>query len=204
MDDVTDPAITDPTTPDAEHLSYEQVVAAVDGLTDLDRARLAKVEQRHLEGTDFAAGDLAQEAICVALFEKKKCPHTTPLIAFLAQSMRNIAGRRRKGLKRQVPIAGGATKDEADDEFDLKDDAPDPEDQIIQAEREKRAAEIWTVLEPLYAVDEDISLVLLGWEEDMRGKELREFAGVTQERLDYIIKKIRRIAAKQFPNGWQL
>lgn len=204
MDDVTDPVITDPATPDAEHLNYEQVVAAVDGLTDLDRARLAKVEQRHLEGTDFAAGDLAQEAICVALFEKKKCPHTTPFIAFLAQSMRNIASRRRKRLKRQVPIAGGATMDEADDEFDLKDDAPDAEDQIIQAEREKRAAEIWAVLEPLYAVDEEISLILLGWEEDMRGKELREFAGVTQDRLDYMIKKIRRIAAKHFPKGWQL
>ncbi|EKS31072.1 sigma-70 family RNA polymerase sigma factor [Afipia felis] len=204
MDDVTHPTITDPATHDAEYLDYEQVVAAVDGLTDLERARLAKLEQRHLEGTDLAAGDLVQEAICVALFEKKKCPHTTPFIAFLAQSMRNIASRRRKRLKRQVPIAGGATKDETDDEFDLKDDAPDAEDQIIQAEREKRAVEIWSVLEPLYGVDEEISLVLLGWEEDMRGKELREFAGVTQDRLDYIIKKIRRIAAKHYPKGWQL
>src|SRR5882757_3319355 len=109
MDDVTDPAITNPVTPDAEHLSYEQVVAAVDGLTALDRARLAKVEQRHLTGTDFAAGDLVQEAVCAAMFEEKRCPHTTPFIAFLAQSMRNIASRRRKGLKRHVPIAGGAT-----------------------------------------------------------------------------------------------
>jgi DNA-directed RNA polymerase specialized sigma24 family protein len=204
MDDVTDPAVTDPATPDAEHLDYGQVVAAVDGLTDLDRARLAKVEQRHLDGTDFAAGDLVQEAICAALFEKKKCPHTTPFIAFLAQSMRNIAGRRRKRLKRQVPIAGGATQDEADDESDLKDDAPGAEDQIIRAEREKRAAEVCAVLEPHYSVNEEVSLVLLGWEEDMRGRELREFAGVTQDRLDYIIKKIRRIAAKNYPKGWQL
>lgn len=204
MDDVTDPAIMDPPPPDAEHLTYEQVVAAVDGLTDLDRARLAKVEQRHLNGTDFAPGDLVHEAICAALFGKKTCPHATPFIAFLSQSMRNIAGRRRKRLKRHVPIAGGAAPDEADDEFDLEDDTPGPEDQVIQAERERRAAEVWAVLEPLYAVEEEIGLVLLGWEEDMRGKELREFAGVTQDRLDYLIKKIRRIAAKHFPKGWQL
>jgi len=202
MDDVTDPAITNPVTPDAEHLSYEQVVAAVDGLTALDRARLAKVEQRHLTGTDFAAGDLVQEAVCAAMFEEKRCPHTTPFIAFLAQSMRNIASRRRKGLKRHVPIAGGATQDEVDD--DLDDDTPGAEDQVIQAEQERRAAEVWAVLGPLYAVDEEVSLVLLGWEEDMRGKELREFAGVTQDRLDYIIKKIRRIAARHYPEGWQL
>jgi DNA-directed RNA polymerase specialized sigma24 family protein len=204
MDDVTNPAITDPATPDAEHLNYEQVVAAVDGLTDLDRARLAKVEQRHLAGTDFAAGDLVQEAICAALFEKKKCPRNTPFLAFIAQSMRNIAGRRRKRLKRRVPIAGGATQDDADDEFDLEDDTPGAEVQIIRAETEKRAAEVWAALEPLYTVDDEVSLVLLGWEEDMRGKELREFAGVTQDRLDYIIKKIRRIAAKHYPKGWQL
>lgn len=202
MDDVTDPAIEDPTTPDVEHLSYEQVVAAVDGLTDLDRARLAKVEQRHLTGTDFAPGDLVQEAVCAAMFEEKRCPHTTPFIAFLAQSMRNIASRRRKGLNRHIPIAGGTTQDEADD--DLEDDTPGAEDQVIQAEQERRAAEVWAVLGPLYAVDEEVSLVLLGWEEDMRGKELREFAGVTQDRLDYLIKKIRRIAAKHYPDGWQL
>lgn len=202
MDDVTDPAITDPTTPDVEHLRYEQVVAAVDGLTDLDRARLAKVELRHLTGTDFAPGDLVQEAVCAAIFEEKTCPHTTPFVAFLAQSMRNIASRRRKGLKRHVPIAGGATQDETDD--DLKDDTPGAEDQVIQAEQERRAAEVWAVLGPLYAVDEEVSLILLGWEEDMRGKELREFAGVTQDRLDYLIKKIRRIAAKHYPEGWQL
>jgi DNA-directed RNA polymerase specialized sigma24 family protein len=202
MDDVDDAAITDPATPDAENLSFEQVVAAVDGLSDLDRARLAKVEKRHLAGTDFAPGDLIQEAVCAAMFEEKKCPRTTPFIAFLAQSMRNIASRRRKGLKRHVPIAGGATQDDADD--DLKDDTPGAEDQVIHAEQERRATDVWAVLGPLYAVDEEVSLVLLGWEEDMRGKELREFAGVTQDRLDYIIKKIRRIAAKHYPEGWQL
>jgi hypothetical protein len=68
----------------------------------------------------------------------------------------------------------------------------------------KPAAEVWAVLEPLYRDDEEIQLVLLGWEERMRGKELREFVGVTQNQLDYIIKRIRRIAAKHYPKGWRL
>ena len=118
--------------------------------------------------------------------------------------MRNVAGRRRKRLRRQVPIAGGATQDEADDEFDIEDDTPSAEEQIIRSEDEKRATKVWAVLEPLCVVDEQVSLVLLGWEEDMRGRELREFVGVTQDRLDYIIKKIRRIAAKHYPKGWRL
>jgi DNA-directed RNA polymerase specialized sigma24 family protein len=204
MDDVTEAPIEDLVPPAAGHLSYEQVFAAVDALSDLDRVRLDRLERRHLDGTDFAEGDLLQEAVCSAIFEDKKCPRTTPFVAFLAQSMRNIAGRRRKRLRRQVPIAGGATQDEADDEFDIEDDTPNAEEQIIRSEDEKRATKVWAVLEPLYVVDEQVSLVLLGWEEDMRGKELREFAGVTQDRLDYIIKKIRRIAAKHYPKGWRL
>jgi hypothetical protein len=60
------------------------------------------------------------------------------------------------------------------------------------------------VLEPHYGDDERIQLVLLGWEESMRGKELREFVGVTQDQLDYIVKRIRRISAKHYPKGWPL
>ena len=97
------------------------------------------MERRHLDGTDFADGDLLHEAICSALFGEKKCPRTTPFIAFLLQSMRNIAGRRRKELRRQVRIAGGATQDEGDDEFDIEDDTPGAEEEIIRAEDEKRA-----------------------------------------------------------------
>ena len=48
--DVTDPAITDPAPPDAEHLNYEQVLAAVDRLTDLDRARLAYIARLRGDG----------------------------------------------------------------------------------------------------------------------------------------------------------
>jgi DNA-directed RNA polymerase specialized sigma24 family protein len=204
MDDVTEPPITDLAPPDAGHLTYEEVLAAIDDLSDLDRARLDRLEQRHLGGTDFVEGDLLHEAVCSALLEEKKCPRATPFIAFLALSMRNIAGRRRKKLRRQVPIAGGSRQDEVDDEFDIADDTPGAEEEIIRAEDEKPAAEVWAVLEPIYRDDEEIQLVLLGWEERMRGKELREFVGVTQAQLDYIIKRIRRIAAKHYPKGWRL
>jgi DNA-directed RNA polymerase specialized sigma24 family protein len=203
MDDVTEP-ITDLAPPDAEHLGHGEVVAAIDALSDPDRARLDRLELRHLGGTDFAEGDLLQAAICSALLEEKRCPRNTPFIAFLLQSIRNIAGRRRKKLRRQIPIAGGATGDVDDDEFDIQDDTPAADEQIIRAENDDRAAEVWARLEPYYREDEQLQLVLLGWEESMRGKELREFVGVTQDRLDYLVKRIRRIAAKHYPKGWPL
>lgn len=203
MDDVTEPPLPDLAPPDAEHLDYDEVVAAVDGLSVLDQARLDRLETRHLEGTDYAEGDLLHEAVCAAILGDKKCPRTTAFIAFLAQSMRNIAGRQRKKLRRQIPLADGATQDDDDEGFELQDDKPDAEQDVIRAQNDKRAAEVWAVLEP-HCRDEQIQLVLLGWEENMRGKDLREFVAVTQDQLDYIIKRIRRIAAKHYPKGWPL
>jgi DNA-directed RNA polymerase specialized sigma24 family protein len=204
MADVTEPPPTDLTPVAAEHLGYDEVVAAIDALSPLSRAKLDRLELRHLAGTDFAVGDLLQEAICSALMEKKRCPRTTPFIAFLAQSIRNIAGRQRRRLSRQIPVAGGATENDESYEFEIQDDKPRVDEEIIRAENDKRAVEVWGVLEPHYRDDEQMQMVLLGWEEDMRGQELREFVGVEQARLDYVAKKIRRIAAKHFPKGWPL
>lgn len=204
MDDVTDPLSLSTVPPVEGHLNRAQVLAALESLTDQDHARLDWLERRRLSGTDFAPGDLLHAAVCCAILETKKCGRNTSFVAFLAKSMQNIASRQRKKLSGHVPIQGGATREDADEEFELKDDTPGAEEQILRAENEKRATAVWTVLAPLYAPDEEISLVLLGWEESMRGKELREFVGVTQDRLDYLIKKIRRIAAKHYPTGWQL
>lgn len=204
MNDVTEPATTDLAPTDAQHLGYDEVVAAIDGLSALDLARLDRLELRHLGGTDFAEGDLLHEAVCSAILKKKKCPRATPFIAFIAESMRNIAGRQRRRLRRQVPVGSGAARDDDDDELDIQDDKPGAEEQILRAEHDKRAAEVWSVLEPHYRDDEEVQLMLLGWEESMRGKELREFVGVTQDRLDYIAKKIRRIAARHYPKGLPL
>ena len=40
--------------------------------------------------------------------------------------------------------------------------------------------------------DEQAQMVVLGWSEGYRGKELRDFVGVDQAALDYAIKRIRR------------
>lgn len=202
MDDVTEPPMMDLPSPDTEYLDYDEVVAAIDGLSVVDRARLDRLELRHLAGTDFAEGDLLHDAVCAAILGHKNCPRTKSFIAFLAQSMRNIASRQRKKLRRQVPLAGASTQEnDGDEEFELEDDKPNPEQELIQSQNGKRAAEVWAVLKPHYRDDEQIQLVLLGWEESMRGKELREFVGVTQDQLDYIVKRLRRIAAKHYPKG---
>ncbi|MDE5464898.1 hypothetical protein [Bradyrhizobium sp. CSS354] len=182
-----------------EHLTYDKVASALDGLTPLDLARLDAVERRYLGGTDFAEGDLLQEAMCSALFEEKRCPRITRFIVFLVQSMRNIAGHRRDHLQQQVPIEDVTTGGRKS-KFELKASGPSPEDAAIRAEQDRGALEVCAALN---SADEEMSMVLLGWENDMRGETLRDFLGVDQARLDYVIKKIRRIARREYPKGWR-
>lgn len=203
MDEVSAPPPGPPGPTAAEHLTYEEVLAALDGLMPLELARLSGIERGHLGGTDFGDGELLQEAMDAALLEEKRCPRLVSFIAFLAQSMRNIAGRRRVALLRQIPPEDAKTGD-GKDKSPLRDSGLSPEGVAIQAEQTRRASEVWAKLGPQYSADEEMSMVLLGWEDDMRGEQLRDFVGVDQTRLDYLIKKIRRIARREYPKGWQL
>jgi DNA-directed RNA polymerase specialized sigma24 family protein len=188
------------------HLAYEEVLQALDSLSDPDRLRLRLLERRRLVDTDFAEGDLLHAAICQAIYGSKKCPRETSFVAFLAQSMRNIACRRRKRLRSQVPLRGDGLQGETDDDvgFDIKDDSPNSEESIIGRQDEERAAEVLADLRKRLATDEQAQLVLLGWDDGMKGAALRDFIGVDQAGLDYIIKRIRRVAAKHYPTGWRL
>ena len=37
----------------------------------------------------------------------------------------------------------------------------------------------------------------------MQGESLRDLIGVDQKKLDYLAKKIRRLAIRLFPEGWR-
>lgn len=37
----------------------------------------------------------------------------------------------------------------------------------------------------------------------MKGEALRDLIGVDQKKLDYLAKKIRRLAMRLFPGGWR-
>jgi hypothetical protein len=135
--------------------------------------------------------------------KKVLCPRSVLFIVFLAQSMRNIASRRRKRLQRQV-ASEDATTGDGKNKSPLRDAGPSPEDALIQTGQNRRTSEVSTALSVHYGPDEEMSMVLLGWENDMRGEELRDFVGVDQARLEYVIKKLRRIARPEHPRGWRI
>jgi DNA-directed RNA polymerase specialized sigma24 family protein len=183
--------------PPSPHLSVEEVVERINALSADDKKKLRLIAERRLAGTDYTAGLLVQESICQALLGERHCPRDTAFVAFLAQSMRSVAYHLRRALRRQVPItqvdgAGNVV------ELPLRSDGLDPEEALLEAEAGDFVDEMYMLLDG----DDEAQLTIIALGEGKKGKPLRDELGVDQAGYDYIMKRIRRTAAKKYPKGW--
>ena len=197
MDDMTELAATDEMPASKiEHLASEEVLDALDSLSIDEKVRLRLIERRHLAGTDFAEGELYCEAVCRAVVGTRLCPRGTVFVAFLAQTMRSIASHRRKRLRREDSLTKSDGSGSVREREVLSDDL-DPEELLI--EQETDAVDTIAAIHACFEDDEEAQMVLLGWADGKKGKDLRELVGVDQPALDYIIKRVRRLRTKRYP-----
>ena len=179
-----------------EFLDSEGISEALDSLSAENRLKLREIERVALRGTDLSPGDLLHEALCAAIMGDRKCPRRVPLMAFIVQTMRSIASHHREKHLRES--ADGGTSQETQGAQPMFSGAVlDPEQVLIESENTVAA------IHDSFDGDEQAQLVILGWSEGYRGKELRDFVGVDQTALDYAIKRIRRTMTKRYPNGWK-
>lgn len=166
----------------------------LDSLTDQEKRKLRLIEHRRLGGTDFAPGMLYQEAVVQAIVGERHCPRNVPLVAFLAMTMRSLASHRRDALKKQV------SPDELEESGNplTATNQHNPEEALIDNE----ASEFIAQCKEMMKDDEDAQIAILFIAEGKKGKDLREALGVEQTKLDYIMRRIRKAAARKFPNGW--
>lgn len=97
--------------PNGDDLTADEVRAAIGALTDQDWRILYLVERRYRAGTDFAEGDLLQEALCLAFERQRRCPRDVGFVRTLSLMMRSAGFHRRKAMSRQVgfdaPVVAG-------------------------------------------------------------------------------------------------
>jgi hypothetical protein len=181
-----------------EHLAPEEVLEKLDSMSADDKRRLRLIERRRRGGTDFQENELYFEAVCQAVVGERKCPKDESFVAFLAQSMRSIASHRREALSRTKTMTreddgrGGAERQVASDVLD-------PEALLIEKDSEDVVKAIYDALEG----DEEAQLAVIAISGPNKGKALRDEIGVDQAGYDYIVKRIRRILAKKFRNGFR-
>ncbi len=69
------------------------------------------IERRYRAGTDFAEGDLLQEAICSAFERQRRCPRDVGFLRTVSMMMRSIGSHRRKAFARHdgfdAPVIAG-------------------------------------------------------------------------------------------------
>jgi DNA-directed RNA polymerase specialized sigma24 family protein len=187
--------------PAGDFLSADEFIGALEALSPDERLKLADIEALRRGGTGFTPGELVQDAIFRTLAGERNCPRDVPFMAFMAQTMRSIAShdRRQRGRERsleEMQAAGSAAADGGT--VDPPALGPSPEDQVMQ---NQDAAAVQTI-HGRFEDDEEAQLVLLGWQDDLRGAALREATGLDQGQLDYAIRRIRTRMRKTYPQGW--
>ena len=179
--------------PEREYLRTDEIGRAFDDLSPDDKLKLGVIEMTLLSGTGLEKGDLLQEAVYRALDGDRKCPRGVSFMAFLVMTMKSVASHARTENSRTVVTADPAASADA---AGIGLTAPcSPEDLASSA----------SVVEEIYSHfedDEEASLVLLGWAEGLRGRDLREATGLNQGDLDYAIRRIRTRMRKLYPTGW--
>jgi DNA-directed RNA polymerase specialized sigma24 family protein len=176
--------------PQGDVLRADEIIGALDTLSPEDKLKLAGIEAIRRRGTGFRSGELIHEAVCRALLGSRRCPRDVPFMAFMAMTMRGIASHERKKRRSTGLLGAGA--------HDVPNMAASPEDQLI----ERQDAAAVQTLQDLFEDDPDAQLVLLGWQDGLRGAELREATGLNQGKLDYAIRRIRTRMRKAYPQGW--
>jgi DNA-directed RNA polymerase specialized sigma24 family protein len=186
-----------PTTSD-RFLDSEDISEAFETLSPENRLKLYAIERVARRATDLSSGDLLHEALCAAIMGDRKCPRHVPFMVFIVRTMRSIASHHREKRQRE-PADGGTAQEAQEARPAFSAVASDPEQMLIERESEDTVGAIHDCFES----DEQAQMVVLGWSEGYRGKELRDFLGVDQATLDYAAKRIRRTMTKRYPNGWK-
>jgi DNA-directed RNA polymerase specialized sigma24 family protein len=175
-----------------DFLGADEIIDAFEALSADDKLKLDAIEAIRRRGTRFGRGELLHEAVCRALVGERNCPRGLAFMAFLAMTMRSIASHDRKQRRRMESVGAAAL------DADPTATVPSPEDQLMQ----KRDTAAVQAIHGCFNDDSEAQLVILGWQDGLRGAELREATGLDQGQLDYAIRRIRTRMRKAYPEGW--
>lgn len=189
------------TEPALDHLSADDISAAIELITDADWVRLKKVALRYGQFVGLEADDVLQIALTRALEGRRKCPHKVDMVRFLAEVMRSVASDHVKAERRKPELRLVSKLSANDDlvEYDFPDPGPDAEDTLVNEQEAER------ILKQVLALFEDdliAQTIIEGHAEDMEARELRELTGLDKKAYASKRRLIRRRIDSAFSKGW--
>jgi DNA-directed RNA polymerase specialized sigma24 family protein len=181
-------------------LSVTEIIEGIRSLSADDQFRFKRASEYLSHGGARPAEDLRHEAVRRAIAGSRKCPRDVPIAKFLFGVMRSIAHADRKALHRSsqaVPLSNDSGSQSL---FDGADPRISPEELLL---RNEESASMKSQILALFEDDLTAQTLIEGQFDQMEGKELRDFVGLTDN--DFATKRrfIRRRIDKAFPTGWK-
>lgn len=178
---------------DYDYYSIDEVEKLLEDLSDEDVLRLDEWSMDYCVGLSIVTPEnIFDEAINKVLAGDRRMPKGEDLMFCLKNAMRSIANNYRKKEERMLMLLRN------DDGRHLT-----PEEVLVCEENEKQRKSLYDDLWDKFSDDENVMEIFLGWENGLKGRDLREFYGMTKTEYDSALKKINRRLKKYYPNGRQ-
>jgi hypothetical protein len=187
---------------DKGHLTVDEVRRSLEAMTDAQLKKLRLWTRWLTQGTRMDADDLISKAV-VSTLSTRKCPRDVSVMVFLRGAIRSLADAEYKSMDRSNVVAFATGQDGDDDPLSkVADESPDPETILLVAEQRTSDELMVNKINAVLENDFDAQLLLAGWSEGFKGKDLRELVDKDQAGLDYLVKRVVRTIRRCFPNGW--
>ena len=178
--------------------TFDEVVAGLSALGELDVARLDGISRGLARTADMEPKDLLHEAVH-RMVTKRTCPVDVDIVSFTIQTMKSIAStsyrRRRQNLEEgvtSIPIAAN------DGGFDVADDAVSPEEQALARIFHGKCLEL---VDATVADDEELQLLVMGLCDGLLGRQLEELLETDTKGLAAARIRLANRLRRAFPDG---
>ncbi len=175
----------------------EEIVTALRQLSDGDLRRLEQLARLRVVGLHAMDWrDLLQEAITRLLDGSRRWPRKVPLIVFLRETMRSIAGDHWRRLENPVIVAESELTVNGETGAGTLDAAVDP---VASPERRISAAETLAHIEEAFRGDDDALRVMADMASGKSPKEIQTETGMNETQYASTQRRIRRGLTQKFP-----
>jgi DNA-directed RNA polymerase specialized sigma24 family protein len=172
---------------DGPYLSESEVREQLRTINLKPGSRLQRSARYHAYRAGILPDDLLQDAILAAM-TSRKCPARLGIEAFIIGIMRSKASKIIERRERETKLGLGLRSLDQSD-FDIA--APDPEE---IREQEQRGMICAKLLAAISEGDPVVEKAIDGLGHGYRGEKLAEFAGVNQDELATVRRRIKRRA----------
>jgi DNA-directed RNA polymerase specialized sigma24 family protein len=179
-------------------LDLVEVRQAIERLTSADLLRLRKAGRQYAFVAGCDADDLLNEAVCQTIEGVRNCPCEMAMVPFLIGVMRSRASGRQQKVEPEL-VSADATDAEGRMLHEPVETKPNVEELALTRED---ASARRNALEALFADDEEATLFLWAYLDDLSKEEIMAMIGVDLMAYATIRRRVRRRIGAAYPNGW--